>query len=78
MSILPEEIPVSLVTFQALGALRLLRNNIIVKEPNHIETLGVTTVICTDKTGTLTENRMSIEYLYDAETKKSLNVNDAD
>jgi Ca2+-transporting ATPase len=76
MSILPEEIPVALVTFQALGALRLLRNNIIVKEPNHIETLGVTTVICTDKTGTLTENKMSIEYLYDPVTKKSLRFND--
>ena len=69
MSILPEEIPVAFTTFQALGAFRLLRNNIIVKQPQYVETLGSATVICVDKTGTLTENKMSIEYLYDAINK---------
>lgn len=71
MSVLPEEIPVAFSTFQALGAFRLLRNSIIVKQPQFVETLGSATVICTDKTGTLTQNRMSIEYLYDAATKTS-------
>ncbi|MEO6670327.1 MAG: cation-translocating P-type ATPase [Ferruginibacter sp.] len=66
MSILPEEIPVAFSTFQALGAFRLLKNNIIVKQPQYVETLGAATVICTDKTGTLTLNSMSIAYLYDA------------
>ena len=72
MSILPEEIPVAFSTFQALGAFRLLRNNIIVKQPQYVETLGSATVICADKTGTLTLNKMSIAYLYDAVTKTSL------
>lgn len=75
MSVLPEEIPVAFSTFQAFGAFRLLRNNIIVKQPQYVETLGSATVICTDKTGTLTQNKMSIEYLYDAVTKKSLHCN---
>ncbi|MEP7109050.1 MAG: cation-translocating P-type ATPase [Ferruginibacter sp.] len=76
MSILPEEIPVAFSTFQALGAFRLLRNHIIVKQPQYVETLGSATVICVDKTGTLTQNKMSIEYVYDAETKLSLTVKD--
>ena len=75
MSILPEEIPVAFSTFQALGAFRLLRNNIIVKQPQYVETLGSATVICADKTGTLTQNKMSIDYLYDAVKKLSIPVN---
>ena len=74
MSILPEEIPVAFSTFQALGAFRLLLNNIIVKQPQYVETLGSVTVICVDKTGTLTQNKMSIEYLYDARSKISILV----
>ena len=74
MSILPEEIPVAFSTFQALGAFRLLKNNIIVKQPQYVETLGSATVICVDKTGTLTQNKMSIEYLYDFATNQSINV----
>ncbi len=75
MSILPEEIPVAFSTFQALGAYRLLRrNNIIVKQPQYVETLGSATVICVDKTGTITQNKMSIEYVYDSLSKKSYDV----
>ena len=74
MSILPEEIPVAFSTFQALGAFRLLRNHIIVKQPQYVETLGSATVICVDKTGTLTQNKMIIEYLYDARIKTSIHV----
>jgi Ca2+-transporting ATPase len=77
MSILPEEIPVAFSTFQALGAFRLLRNQIIVKQPQFVETLGSATVICADKTGTLTQNKMSIEYVYDALSQKSIAVKDA-
>jgi Ca2+-transporting ATPase len=76
MSILPEEIPVAFSTFQALGAFRLLRNNIIVKQPQYVETLGSATVICVDKTGTLTQNKMSIENVYDAAAKLSVPVKD--
>jgi P-type Ca2+ transporter type 2C len=77
MSILPEEIPVAFSTFQALGALRLLRSNIIVKQPQYVETLGSATVICTDKTGTITQNKMRIEYMYDATEQLSVAVNNA-
>lgn len=74
MSILPEEIPVAFSTFQALGAFRLLRQGVIVKQPQYVETLGSATVICTDKTGTLTENKMSIEYLFDCESGESVKL----
>ncbi|WP_276482242.1 cation-translocating P-type ATPase [Paraflavitalea pollutisoli] len=68
MSILPEEIPVAFSTFQALGAYRLLRKRVIVKQPQYVETLGAATVICVDKTGTLTQNKMRIVCLYEAAT----------
>lgn len=64
MSILPEEIPVAFTTFMALGAWRLMKMGIIVKQMKTVETLGSATVICTDKTGTLTENRMSLAKLF--------------
>jgi Ca2+-transporting ATPase len=65
MSVLPEEIPVALATFMALGAWRLMRMGIIVKETSTVEALGAATVLCTDKTGTITENRMELYQLYD-------------
>ena len=65
MSILPEEIPVAFTTFMALGAWKLMREGIIIKRSNVVETLGSTTVICTDKTGTITENSMYLKALYD-------------
>jgi P-type Ca2+ transporter type 2C len=64
MSILPEEIPVALTTFMALGAWRLMKMGIVVKQMKTVETLGSATVICTDKTGTLTENKMSLAKLF--------------
>src|SRR5690606_14132416 len=56
MSILPEEIPVAFATFMALGAWRLLKDGAIVKEIKTVESLGSATIICVDKTGTITEN----------------------
>ncbi len=76
MSILPEEIPVAFSTFQALGAFRLLKHHIIVKQPQYVETLGAATVICADKTGTITQNMMQIEFLFDWEQKTSLPVSE--
>ncbi len=64
MSILPEEIPVAFTTFMALGAWRLMKLGIIVKQTETVETLGSATVICTDKTGTITENRMTLARLF--------------
>ena len=60
MSMLPEEIPVVLTVFMAMGAWRISRARVLTRRAAAIETLGSATVLCTDKTGTLTENRMSI------------------
>jgi Ca2+-transporting ATPase len=64
MSIIPEEIPVAFTTFMALGSWRLMKEGIIVKKIRTVETLGGATVICTDKTGTITENKMSLQAVY--------------
>jgi len=64
MSTLPEEFPVILSIFMSLGAWRISRHHVLTRRLDAIETLGATTVLCTDKTGTLTENRMVIRKLY--------------
>ena len=64
MSILPEEIPVAFSVFMALGAWRLMKMGIVVKQMKTVETLGSATVICTDKTGTITENKMELAKIY--------------
>ncbi|MVZ67357.1 HAD-IC family P-type ATPase [Sphingobacterium sp. DK4209] len=71
MSVLPEEIPVAFTTFMALGAWKLMRDGIIIKRSSIVETLGSTTVICTDKTGTITENTMHLKKLYDYQSDKT-------
>ncbi|EON76865.1 Cation transport ATPase [Lunatimonas lonarensis] len=68
MSILPEEIPVAFSTFMALGAYRLYKSQVIARSPYTVETLGSASVICTDKTGTLTENHMELRAVYDFTT----------
>ena len=65
MSILPEEIPVAFSSFMALGAARLSRLGVLTKQPQTVESLGSATVICADKTGTLTQNGMRVCQLYD-------------
>ncbi|MBK8610748.1 MAG: cation-translocating P-type ATPase [Chitinophagaceae bacterium] len=64
MSILPEEIPVAFTTFMALGAWRLMKMGVIVKQTKTVESLGSATVICVDKTGTITENKMMLIKLF--------------
>jgi len=59
----PEEFPVVLTVFLALGAWRLARERVLTRRIPAIETLGAITVLCVDKTGTLTENRMRIAAL---------------
>ncbi len=60
MAILPEEFPVVLTVFLALGAWRIARRGVLTRRMPAIETLGAATVLCVDKTGTLTENRMAV------------------
>jgi len=64
MSMLPEEFPVVLIIFFTLGAWRISKRNVLTRRPAAIETLGAATVLCTDKTGTLTLNKMKLEVLY--------------
>ncbi|KAA2219805.1 cation-translocating P-type ATPase [Maribacter flavus] len=64
MSILPEEIPVAFTTFMAVGTWRLMKMGVLVKQIKTVETLGSATVICADKTGTITKNKMSLAKLF--------------
>lgn len=63
MAMLPEEYAVVLTIFPALGAHRLAHEGVLTRHINAIETLGATSVLCTDKTGTLTQNRMTVTAL---------------
>lgn len=64
MAMLPEEFPVVLTIFMAIGAWRISKKHVLTRKPSAIETLGSATVLCTDKTGTLTENKMKVARLY--------------
>ncbi len=64
MAMLPEEFPVVLTIFLALGAWRISKKSVLTRKPAAIETLGSATVLCTDKTGTLTHNRMTVTRLF--------------
>lgn len=63
ISLIPEEFPMVLAVFMALGAWRLARHKVLVRRGAVIETLGGATILCVDKTGTLTENRMTVARL---------------
>jgi P-type Ca2+ transporter type 2C len=64
MAMLPEEFPVVLTIFLSIGAWRIAKKNVLTRKISAIETLGATTVLCVDKTGTLTQNKMQIEALF--------------
>jgi len=64
MAILPEELPVVLTIFLGLGAWRLAREKVLTRSMPAVELLGATTVLCVDKTGTLTMNRMAVRRLW--------------
>jgi len=76
MSILPEEIPVAFTTFMALGAWRLMKLGIVVKQMKTVETLGSATVICVDKTGTITKNEMDLAKIFVMDSNKISNPKD--
>jgi Ca2+-transporting ATPase len=64
MALLPQEFTVVLTVLPALGAWRLSKQKVLTRRIAAIETLGATSVLCADKTGTLTENRMTVAQLY--------------
>lgn len=76
MSLLPEEFPLVLTIFLVMGAWRISKANVLTRRSATIETLGAATVLCSDKTGTLTVNRMSIAELFIA--GEALRINRAD
>jgi Ca2+-transporting ATPase len=61
MAILPEEIPVVLTVFLALGAWRMSQKRALTRRMQAVQAIGSATVLCVDKTGTLTQNRMAVE-----------------
>ena len=63
MATLPEEFPLVLAIFLIMGAWRIAKNHVLARRAAAIEALGATTILCTDKTGTLTQNRMSVAAL---------------
>lgn len=65
MALLPEEFPVVLTVFLALGAWRLSKKNVLTRKPSAIEALGAATVLCSDKTGTITQNKMEVAAIYE-------------
>ncbi|MEI7579381.1 MAG: cation-translocating P-type ATPase [bacterium] len=69
MAMLPEEFPVVLTVFMTLGAWRLSKKKVLARKNQAIETLGAATVLCVDKTGTLTLNQMQLSMLVDAKAE---------
>jgi Ca2+-transporting ATPase len=69
IALIPEEFPMVLAVFLALGAWRLATHKVLVRRSAVIEALGGATVLCVDKTGTLTENRMKVERLWTADSE---------
>lgn len=67
MAVMPNELPVVLTIFMALGAWRLSLSQVLTRNPPVVETLGSATVLCVDKTGTLTFNRMAVRMLASGE-----------
>ena len=75
MAMLPEEFPVVLTIFLALGAWRISQKHVLTRRPAAVETLGSATVLCTDKTGTLTKNKMTVTRLYNGKAFMTVDEN---
>lgn len=78
MSLLPEEFPVILTVFLALGAWRLSKKQVLVRQTAATENLGGVTVLCVDKTGTLTQNQMAVKHIRTPERSYSFQEDSAE
>ncbi len=76
MSAVPEEIPVAFSSFMALGAYKISKLGIISRQPQIVENLGAVSVICLDKTGTITENKMQVKAIYDYDSDTLVDLHD--
>ncbi len=74
MSMIPEEIPVAFSSFMALGTYKLSKLGVIARQPQIVENLGAVSVLCLDKTGTITENRMQVKTIYDYSTDELIEL----
>jgi len=74
MSAAPEEIPVAFSSFMALGAYKMSKLGIISRQPQVIQNLGAVTVLCLDKTGTITENKMQVKTIYNYKTDSLIDI----
>ncbi|TGM05053.1 cation-translocating P-type ATPase [Leptospira jelokensis] len=72
IGLMPEELPLVMTIFFALGAYRLSTKNVLVRRSSIIETLGAATVLCSDKTGTITQNKMKLGKITTTETVENL------
>ena len=75
LAAIPEEIPVAFSSFMALGAYHMAKLGIISRLPQTIENLGAVNVICLDKTGTITENKMDVKEVYDFNADVCIDMN---
>jgi Ca2+-transporting ATPase len=75
MAMLPEEFPVVMTIFLALGAWRMSRQNVLTRKSRAIQTLGSATVLCVDKTGTLTVNQMSVKKIFSSDSFFDVGLN---
>jgi Ca2+-transporting ATPase len=73
IAMLPEEIPAVLTIFMALGAWRISNKKVLTRNMSAIETLGSISVLCTDKTGTITENKMTLSEVFTAGNSYKVN-----
>lgn len=71
IAILPEELPIVLLLFMTVGAWRLAKHNVLARRAATIETLGAASVLCVDKTGTITKNKMSITRLFSLSNRRA-------
>ncbi|MBR3320218.1 cation-transporting P-type ATPase [Candidatus Saccharibacteria bacterium] len=76
VSAVPEDLPIVTAIILAIGAVRLAKKQALIKELRAIQSIGIVTTIASDKTGTLTENRLSIKDTWNSESKKTLKNNE--
>ena len=77
VSAVPEDLPIVTAIILAIGAVRLAKKNALIKELRAIQSIGIVSTIASDKTGTLTENRLSLRAFYSPKKEKTLKSNEA-